>query len=555
MKHKRICWHTGISFIVCCSVCMFYLSSFAQQKQSEGDRSAWISDLGNGKYRNPVIFADYSDPDVCRVGNDYYLIASSFDAVPGLPILHSKDLVNWKIIGHALPQLTPVHHFEKTQHGNGVWAPAIRYHNDSFYIYYPDPDFGIYLVKAKQPEGPWTKPLLVMKGKGLIDPCPFWDDDGQAYLIHAFAGSRAGIKSILVINKMNRAGTQVVDKGVIVYDGHGIDPTIEGPKLYKRNGYYYIFAPAGGVPQGYQLVLRSRHIYGPYERKVVMHQGHTSINGPHQGAWVQTPDGKQDWFIHFRDMGAYGRVTYLEPMKWINDWPLIGIDADKDGIGEPVETYRKPDVGKTYPVQVPQTSDEFNDRQLGLQWQWQANPQPTWYYLTSSGYLRLYAQPMQPHYRNYWDVPNILLQKFPAPQFEVVTKLQFHPLQKGDRAGLIIMGMNYACIAATATDQGIQLDYITCIHADEGQKEQISHLITSVDSTFYFRVRVNDRAQCRFGYSLNGKDFVDVDSVFTAVQGKWIGAKVGLFCTSTMQTNDAGYVDVDWFRVLPTEDK
>src|SRR5690606_16796340 len=211
-----------------------------------------------------------SDPDVCRVGNDFYMVSSSFDAVPGLPILHSNDLVNWKLIGHALERQPPYNHFEKTQHGNGVWAPAIRYHNNEFYIYYPDPDFGIYLTKAKKAEGPWSEPVLVEGGKGLIDPCPLWDDDGKIYMVYAYAGSRAGIKSVLAIKKLNAEGTKAIDAGVIVYDGHELDPTVEGPKFHKRNGYYYIFAPAGGVSTGWQLVLRSKTVYGPYERKVVM---------------------------------------------------------------------------------------------------------------------------------------------------------------------------------------------------------------------------------------------------------------------------------------------
>lgn len=253
---------------------------FAFSQGQTGVSSIWQSDKGDGTYQNPILYADYSDPDAIRVGDDYYLIASSFNKVPGLPILHSKDLVNWKLIGYALNKLVPYNHFKTVQHGNGVWAPAIRYHNNEFYIYYPDPDFGIYLVKAKSINGPWSEPLLVQEGKGLIDPCPFWDDNGKAYLVHAFAGSRAGIKSILVIKEMNAAGNQIIGGGQIVYDGHKDDPTIEGPKMYKRNGYYYLFAPAGGVSTGWQTVLRSKTVFGPYERRVVMDQGQSAINGP-----------------------------------------------------------------------------------------------------------------------------------------------------------------------------------------------------------------------------------------------------------------------------------
>ena len=360
-----------ILLIFLCSACA---TIAAQQNQVS---KVWVADNGNGTYKNPVINADYSDPDAIRVGDDYYMISSSFNHVPGLPILHSNDLVNWTIIGHVLKNQLPLDHFSKVQPGNGVWAPSIRYHNNEFFIYYPDPDFGIYLTKAKNILGPWTDPVLVEAGKGLIDPCPLWDEDGQVYVVHAFAGSRAGIKSIIVIKKMSSDGTKTIDDGVLVYDGHEKDPTIEGPKFYKRNGYYYIFAPAGGVSTGWQLVLRSKNIYGPYERKVVMDEGSSKINGPHQGAWVDTKTG-EDWFLHFQDKDAYGRVVHLQPMKWINDWPVIGMDKDNDGKGEPVLVYKKPNVGKTYPVATPAESDEFNENKIGLQWQWQANPKPYW---------------------------------------------------------------------------------------------------------------------------------------------------------------------------------
>ncbi len=316
--------------------------------------SPWVADQGDGTYRNPILYADYSDPDVIRVGTDFYLTASSFNAVPGLPILHSKDLVNWELIGHVYGAQPPLDVYNKPQHGSGSWAPALRYHNGEFYIFYPDPGYGIYMTKASKPAGPWSAPLLIKQVKGWIDPCPFWDDDGHAYLINAMSASRSALKSTLIISRMSPDGTRLLDAGTLVYDGHGADPTVEGPKFYKRNGYYYIFAPAGGVPRGWQLALRSRKIYGPYERKVVLAQGSTAINGPHQGAWVDTPGG-ESWFVHFQDQGPYGRVVHLQPLQWVDDWPVIG------NHGEPVSTFRKPAVGKVYPIMTPATSDEFND--------------------------------------------------------------------------------------------------------------------------------------------------------------------------------------------------
>jgi beta-xylosidase len=511
----------------------------------------WVADLGDGRYKNPILNADYSDPDAIRVGNDYYLVSSSFEDVPGLPVLHSKDLINWTIISHALKRQPPYEHFSVPRHGEGVWAPSIRFHKGEFLIYYPDPDFGIYLVKAKNAAGPWSEPVLVEGGRGLIDPCPFWDDDGQTYLAHAYAGSRAGIKSILVIKKMNAEGTRVIDEGKLVYDGHETDPTIEGPKLYKRNGYYYIMAPAGGVSTGWQLILRSKNIYGPYERRVAMDQGTTNINGPHQGAWVTTQAG-EDWFLHFQDKKAYGRVVHLNPMKWLNDWPVIGTDQDGDGKGEPVLVYKKPNVGKTYPVQTPADSDEFNDLNLGKQWQWMANPKATWYFMNpSKGALTLFSSKLPDSAANLWEAPNVLLQKFPADEFMVTTKIAFSPNRnlENEKAGLAVMGQSYANIGFKSRKDGIYLVYTTCLNAAAKTTETEKIIMKAEDSVGYFRVVVLSGATCSFSYSSDGVHFNEIKEGFRAEAGRWIGAKVGLFCTRLTQTNDAGSASFDWFRV------
>lgn len=515
----------------------------------------WVADLGNGKYRNPVLHTDYSDPDAVRVGDDFYMTASSFDAIPGLPILHSRDLVNWTLISHALLRQPPFDHFSSTQHGNGVWAPAIRFHGGEFFIYYPDPDYGIYMVKAKDPAGKWSAPVLVSPGKGLIDPCPLWDENGKVYLAYAYAGSRAGIKSIIAVKELNKTGDSATDEGVIVYDGHETDPTIEGPKLYKRNGYYYLFAPAGGVATGWQLVLRSKNIYGPYERRVVMNQGNTAVNGPHQGAWVDTQTG-EDWFLHFQDKFAYGRVVYLQPMKWVKDWPVIGLDPEGNGIGEPVITYKKPNVGKAYPVSTPAESDEFNTNGLGLQWQWQANPSAIWSFMNAAqGTLRLYTVKTPDSARNYWDVPNLLMQKFPAEEFMITTKMKFtkNPKLQQEKAGLIIMGYSYAGIALKSTTEGLSLISFTAKNASKGKPEAEKEITSVKQTEIYLRVKVKQGAVCQFSYSLNGKAFTDAGEPFHAESGQWIGAKAGLFASRTTQTNDAGYADFDWFRVEPLQ--
>ena len=511
----------------------------------------WVADQGNGTYKNPVLYADYSDPDVCRVGDDFYMTASSFNCIPGLPVLHSKDLVNWTLIGHAVTKLPPDTIFSRPQHGNGIWAPSIRYHNDEFYIYYGDPDFGIYMTKTKDPAGEWEPLTLVKPGKGLIDSCPLWDDDGQVYLVYAYAGSRANIKSLLMVTRLSPDGKQAIGESRVIYDGHDADPTVEGPKFNKRNGYYYIFAPAGGVSTGWQLALRSKNVYGPYERRVVMAQGNTKINGPHQGGWVNTPTG-EDWFVHFQDVGTAGRLVHLQPMVWKNDWPVIGEDKDGDGCGDPVLTWKKPNVGKTYPVATPAESDEFDGATLGLQWQWHANPQPWWHFANQEkGCLSLYSVPIPEKYRNLWDVPNLLLQKIPAPEFTATIKLTFkpNPQIKGERAGLVVMGQDYALLSLENTTNGFVLSQAECMRAERGVPEQVNASATLKDPTVYLRVTVKSGSVCMFSYSTDGNKFTELGKSFHAREGRWIGAKVGMFCSRPVWNNDGGRIEVDWFRI------
>lgn len=521
-----------------------YISGFSQG----GVSKVWVADHGD-TYQNPIIYADYSDPDVIRVGEDFYMTSSSFNCLPGLPILHSKDLVNWQLIGHALEKLPPAEVYDKPGHGNGVWAPCIRFHNNEFYIYFPDPDFGIYLTKASNPAGPWSDPILVKAGKGLIDPSPLWDDDGKVYLTHAFAGSRAGIKSLIVVQELNAEGTKPIGSEVMVFDGHDQHPTVEGPKFYKRNGYYYIFAPAGGVKTGWQLALRSKNVYGPYEEKVVMAQGSTDINGPHQGAWIDTPSG-EDWFIHFQDKEAYGRIVHLQPMKWMNDWPVIGSDPDGDGTGEPVLTWKKPEVGKKYPATTPAESDEFNGSRPGLQWQWHANPKFYWGFSSGNlGFFRLNCDNRPEEGTNLWNAPNLMLQKFPAPEFKATTKISFSPRQEGDECGFIIMGENYQYISLKKENGRNIIRVVRCKNARTGGKEELLFSEETNKNEIYFRITVRNGAVCSFGFSTDGNNFKTVATGFVAKPGRWIGAKIGYFALRDKVTNDSGTVDIDWFRI------
>lgn len=546
----------GLFFILSLSVCSLFHPAMAQYRSE-----VWVSDEGNGMYRNPVLHADYSDPDVCAVGEDYFLTASSFNCTPGLPILHSKDLVNWKIVNYALKKVEPVEYYNEPRHGKGVWAPSIRFHGGMYYIYWGDPDFGIFMVKTRDPYGEWDAPVLVKAGKGMIDPCPLWDDDGRVYLAHAWAGSRAKFNSVLTVCELNKKGTKVISDPVLVFDGNdGVNHTIEGAKFYKRNGFYYLFAPAGGVVSGWQLVMRSKDVYGPYEARIVMAQGKTDINGPHQGGWVDTPAG-ESWFLHFQDKGAYGRVLHLNPMKWINDWPVIGVDKDGDGCGDPVSRYRKPKTDKTYPIETPVESDEFDTRKLGLQWEWHANYQDVFGFTTNMGYARIYGHELSPHFKNFWEVPNLLMQKFPAEEFTATAKLKVSAKDDGQLSGLIIMGWDYSWIGVEKQGEKFLLKQAVCKDAEQGNLEQVSTLAVlkpsrkfeaglfpNYEREIYIRVHVGKGAYCRFSYSLDGKKFTEAGTLFKARQGKWIGAKVGMFSV-TPHGKERGWVDVDWFRV------
>lgn len=532
------------------------MAALAQYKSQ-----VWSPDNGNGTYTNPVINADYSDPDVCVAGEDYYLTASSFNCIPGLPILHSKDLVNWEIVGHAVKELEPKQEFDRPSHGNGIWAPSIRYHNGEFYIYWGDPDYGVFMVKAKDPAGEWSKPLCVIPGKGLIDTTPLWDDDGRCYLVNAYANSRSRFASVIVIRELSADGTKPIGNPVIIYDGNGTESrTCEGPKIYKRDGWYWVMFPAGGVPTGFQVAMRSKSPFGPYESKVVLAQGKTKINGPHQGAWVHTKFG-EDWFLHFQDKEAYGRVVHLQPVIWKDNWPVMGVDKDGDYCGEPVTTYRKPKTSGKVQVVNPAESDEFSDTRLGLQWQWHANYNETFGMPTAFGSYRVYTHKVSEKFQNLWEVPNLLLQKTPADKFTATTKIRFTSKDQNQTGGLLMMGLDYSGLVVKRVGNDFQLLQILCKSADKG-KPQTEQLIATLKPTavdqidyqpgthidIYMRMSVND-GKMHFSYSLDGKKYTKCGTEFTMREGKWIGAKIGFVAYEPGQKTNRGWIDADWFRV------
>lgn len=510
----------------------------------------WKSDLGDGTYRNPVLYADYSDPDVIRVGDTFYMTASSFNYIPGLPILISKDLVNWKLVNYAVKRID-YDEYDTPQHAKGIWAPAIRYHNGEFYIYYGMPDEGIFMVKTRDPLGEWEKPVLVLEGKGLIDPCPFWDDDGTAYVVHGYAKSRIGFKSYLGIFPMTSDGKKAASPDKILFDGVETQPTIEGPKVYKRNGYYYIFAPAGGVRTGWQTVLRSRSIYGPYEEKIVMKQGDTQVNGPHQGGLTDTLSG-QEWFVHFQDRGLYGRIVHLQPVHWEQDWPVIGVDQDENGCGRPCGTHAKPDMGGDSEIMYLEASDDFDKDRLSLQWQWLGNAKDSFFSLTENpDHLRLYClNPSGSDHPILWENANVLTQKLVCPCFKAEIHVEIGGLQEKEQAGLVMMGGHYAYLAIRVVNGKKQIIYAQSFDCASGMEEQVNVLGELEDSTadVWFRESLTENGFF-MEYSADGVGYQKAETSFFPTDHTWVGAKIGLFANIISDREQGGYADFDYVHV------
>ncbi len=394
-------------------------------------------DQGDGTFKNPILKADFSDPDVIRVGNDFYLVASDF-AYVGIQVLHSTDLVNWKIIGQIFDKLTMAPKYDQMQgYGHGTWVPTMRYHNGEFYLYVCTPQDGLYMWHAKNPAGPWSETITVWAQPRLEDPCPFWDDDGTGYLIRGQVGAGP-----LFVHKLSPDGTKLLDEGKEVYRGN----VSEGPKLFKRNGYYYICLPEGGVERGGQTMLRSKDIYGPYERKVVLVDG-----SPHQGSIVDLESG-ESWFIGFKSTGWLGRVAHLEPVKWGEDnWPTFGND------GKHVEQAPKPNLGPASKltlingqysnlntgslslirvppiIGLPDVNDEFASDKLAPIWQWNHNPiNENWSLTEARGFLRLKAAPAT----GLAQARNTLTQKIWDEYGIVDVKLSTAKMADGQNAGL-----------------------------------------------------------------------------------------------------------------------
>ncbi len=479
------------------------------------------SDNGDGTYTNPLIFADFPDPDVIRVGNVYYMVSTTMHIFPGATLLKSYDLVNWEYCSNPLEKIESSACFNLdgcNRYGHGQWATSLKYNDGKFYLLFTTLEEGSYLLTATDPEGSWEKQKLAGT---FYDPGLFFDDDGKTYVVY-------GINT-LKIAELDEDFSVVPDSEEDVYT-YTIKEGLEGSHLYKINGYYYIYATYGGWP-AYQVALRSSNIYGPYEEKLLLDDDNI-----HQGALVETQTGEW-WTVLFYDKGAFGRLPNLQPVTWVDNWPEIGVD------GKGVTTHAKPNVGREYPVKVLPTNDNFRNFKPGMQWGWNHNPDNTKWSLTERpDYLRLETVSVV---SDLTEARNTLTQRifgYPSDldnSFATI-KMDIENILEGDVAGLAVFQDPYGYIGVKVIDGQKTLVMMNNGVLTTGQVIENSELylraVASYNTSkagFYFSL--DNETYTKFGTDLDMK--FDL-SVFT-------GNKFCIFNFATVQTG--GYVDVDWF--------
>ncbi|SDT67577.1 Beta-xylosidase [Mucilaginibacter mallensis] len=514
------------------SLLFYTIGLFAQVKKQQ--TQVWTPDNGNGTFTNPLMWGDWPDPDIIRVGDEFYFISTSMHYVPGCPIAKSKDLVNWEMAGYAVPRYDEDPRYDMkggSMYLNGSWASTLRYHNGTFYAGFCTPSgFGtkeghFSICTAKDVNGPWTRTIFK---ESLYDPGLFFDDDGKVYVAHG--------QQKLFITELNSDARSVKVPQKEIYNNPKY-PYLEGSHLYKVNGKYYLLGSTGGT-KGRQVCLRSDNIYGPYESKVVINDDHTYPgNGLHQGGMVQLKDGSW-WFIIMQDRGPIGRVPNLEPVTWVDGWPMLGEN------GKGVDTFKKPNVGGVYPITVPATADEFNSPKLGLQWQWNHNPDPQKWSLTEhKGYMQLKAN----NAKNLADARNTLTQRVQGPYSEGSVEMQVNGMKDGDVAGFGVFQFPYAFVSV---QQNGTKRTIVMVNNDT--------TITTVNftgNTIWFKASVTHIGfKASFAYSVDGKNYQPIGNELKMGLGlDWTANRFALFNYNTNKTGVGGYADFNWFHYTNIE--
>jgi xylan 1,4-beta-xylosidase len=515
----------------------------------------WAADNGNGTYSNPLFYDEFSDPDMIRVGDDYYLTGTTMHTMPGLPILHSKDLVNWKTINYALDRLDlgPDMRLEggKTMYGKGIWAPCFRYNKGTFYIFANVNGHGLQVYRTKDVRGKWQHNEV----QGLHDLSVLFDDDGKIYVIWGATEIR--------IAEFNQELTAVVPgtERVLIARNLGMG---EGSHFYKINGKYYIVSamPGAHVPM---KCARADKLTGPWEVEIISQESFgigqgwrpagrgrtagTFKNNPpdlserlslniHQGGIIQTQKGEW-WGYSMMDHNSVGRLTTLSPVTWENGWPYFGL---KGNLKRTPAIWVKPDTGFTGPVTAPyERSDDFSGPKLQMVWQWNHVPDDNkWSLDDRKGYLRLNSLPGT----DFWNARNTLTQRVMGPESIVTTELDASGLKAGDVAGLGLLNVPWAWIGvkkegAKYTVQ--QYDFTT----DKSATAPLA------GSRVWLNVKCDfDTEHCSFGYSEDGKIFKLIGDEFVTVfqLTTFQGVRYALFNYNTT-ANDGGAADFNSFQV------
>ncbi len=491
------------------------------------------------KYVNPVIFSDCPDPDTIRVGDDFYMVASSFDAVPGIPVYHSRNLVEWELINHVMKAIP----FESYT-GSGAAAPAIRFHNGTFYCLITFPEEGIYVSETTDPYGEWSLLRPLVKGVGLRAPSPLWHG-GKCYIAFTFDRSKTGNSSQIAIFEADDTLKTAAKNFSIIYNGKDTAPLADNPKLYRHDGMFYILAPAGGTRSGWQIALRSKNILGPYESKVIMIEGDTDINGPCNGSLVDVDGLGEKWcFLHSRDMNAYGKTVYLEPVAWLNGWPICGEPMGENLPGTPVEE-------GDFPVDIATDAhtdytDDFKAKALAPIWEFGSNPRPEWYMMK----MGLRAACVYHESENLAGIANIIMQKVSYANFSVKVKCKLALAEDGDEAGFAVYGDKYSYICVTRVEGQNML--IIREGSQDGEKDETLAKSDPFDDpyiTFQLSARKEYPDRLSFRFTFGGKAFT---KKFSASKDGLKGTRLGIYARSTTE-NSKGFATFKFFRVTCTD--
>ncbi len=535
MKHTTRLWTAAL-----------LLAAATAHAQTVLPTDRFSSDNGDGTYTNPVVRGDYPDTDVIRVGDDYYMISSSFACMPGIPVCHSKDLINWRVVGHAYDRLTFLPSYsmerEQTAYGRACWAPTMRYHDGWYYIGVNLKADRFIMCKSRNPEGPYK---MYAFNEELYDPGMFIDDDGKKYITHGMNEIR--------ITRLRDDGTEIMtpgDKGTVILrapETHHL--YFEGCHMYKHDGYYYIFNPSQGY-NGFQMVSRSRNLYGPYETRVLIDDdGGYAGSGVHQGGMVDTPTGEW-WAFTFQDRDYMGRDMMLYPMRWVDGWPVVGLDPDTTQItpqlkarmsrlkeGKSVTTYRKPNVGKgQQPLAYPQQSDDFDGKRLSAVWEFSHVPlDDKWSLKARPSHLRLYASPA----KGYEWARNSVTQKCVMPAGTGTAKVDVSHLAQGDFAGNGIMGSTMLQQGVMRTATGYELQMHQSRHSKDetvARKPLPDHL-----TYIWLRTEVTKRGTVKFSYSLDGESYEPFGKETPSGFWRFLGLRHALCCYNHTEDKDSAY--------------